>query len=154
MVNQAAALLVLDGGAWTAAFEPAQREALATFFLDLHGFGYGVVAQVFFGLWLLPLGAAHLAVRLHPQGGRLARGAGGRRLPGRRGHRGDGAGTGFVLSEFTFVGELLLMGWLLVKGVNGEAWRARRAHALAGGRLNGAPRPWRRTRRSLTMATR
>jgi hypothetical protein len=40
-------------------------------------------------------------------------------------------GTGFVLSEFTFVGELLLMGWLLAKGVNAEAWRARRGPALA-----------------------
>ena len=30
LVNQGAALVVLDGGAWTAAFEPAQREALAT----------------------------------------------------------------------------------------------------------------------------
>lgn len=131
MVNQAAALLVLDGGAWTAAFEPAQRQALATFFLELHGFGYGVVAAVFFGLWLLPLGALILRSGFIPKVvGWLVTLAGvgylvdvvlGAMAPG----------TGFVLSEYTFVGELLLMGWLLVKGVNGEAWRARRAHALA-----------------------
>jgi len=131
MVNQAAALLVLDGGAWTAAFEPAQRQALATFFLELHGFGYGVVAAVFFGLWLLPLGALILRSGFIPKVvGWLVTLAGvgylvdvvlGAMAPG----------TGFVLSEYTFVGELLLMGWLLVKGVNGEAWRARRAPAPA-----------------------
>lgn len=131
MVNQAAALLVLDGGAWTAAFEPAQRQALATLFLDLHGFGYGVVAQVFFGLWLLPLGA------LIWQSGFVPKAVGGLVTLAGIGYLVDvviaamAPGTGFVLSEFTFVGELLLMGWLLVKGVNGEAWRARRAHALA-----------------------
>ena len=131
MVNQAAALLVLDGGAWTAAFEPAQRQALATFFLELHGFGYGVVAAVFFGLWLLPLGALILRSGFIPKVvGWLVTLAGvgylvdvvlGAMAPG----------TGFVLSEYTFVGELLLMGWLLVKGVNAEAWRGRRAPALA-----------------------
>ena len=130
LVNQGAALLVLDGGAWTAAFEPAQREALATLFLDLHGFGYGVVAQVFFGLWLLPLGA--LIVR----SGFIPKLVGWLLVVAGVGYLVDvvvGAlwpGIGFVLSEFTFVGELLLMGWLLVKGVNADAWRARRARAL------------------------
>lgn len=129
MVNQAAALFVLDGGAWTAAFEPAQRQALATFFLDLHAFGYGVVAQVFFGLWLLPLGALIWRSGFMPKAvGALVAVAG-------VGYLVDvvvaamAPGTGFVLSEFTFVGELLLMGWLLAKGVDADAWRARRAHA-------------------------
>jgi hypothetical protein len=131
MVNQAAALLVLDGGAWTAAFEPAQRQALAAFFLDLHGFGYGVVAQVFFGLWLLPLGA------LIWRSGFIPKAVGGLVTVAGIGYLVDvviaamAPGTGFVLSEFTFVGELLLMGWLLAKGVNAEAWRARRGPALA-----------------------
>ena len=131
MVNQAAALLVLDGGAWTAAFEPAQRQALAAFFLDLHGFGYGVVAQVFFGLWLLPLGA------LIWRSGFMPKAVGGFVTLAGVGYLVDVViatmvpGTGIVLSEFTFVGELLLMGWLLAKGVNAEAWRARRGPALA-----------------------
>jgi len=131
MVNQAAALLVLDGGAWTAAFEPAQRQALAAFFLDLHGFGYGVVAQVFFGLWLLPLGA------LIWRSGFIPKAVGGLVTVAGIGYLVDvviaamAPGRGFVLSEFTFVGELLLMGWLLAKGVNAEAWRARRGPALA-----------------------
>lgn len=46
LLNHLAALmLATDGGS----------EALALFFLDLHGYGYNV-AQVYFGLWLLPLG--------------------------------------------------------------------------------------------------
>ncbi len=130
LVHQAAALIVLDGGLWTAAFEPAQREALATLFLDLHGFGYKVVAQVFFGLWLLPLGALIVRSGFIPKviGWFLA-------LAG-IGYLVDVLlaamvpNVGFVLSEYTFVGEVLLLGWLLVKGVDGDAWRARRAQAL------------------------
>lgn len=130
LVLQAGALMVLDGGAWTAAFEPAQREALATLFLDLHGFGYGVVAQVFFGLWLLPL--ASLIVR----SGFIPKAVGWLVALAGVGYLVDVVlaamrpDIGFVLSEYTFVGELLLMGWLLVKGVNANAWRARRAQAL------------------------
>jgi hypothetical protein len=30
-----------------------------------------------------------------------------------------------VVSEFTFIGELLLLLWLLVKGVNVEQWKKR-----------------------------
>ncbi len=130
LVNQAAALMVLDGGLWAAAFEPAQREVLASFFLGLHGFGYGVVAQVFFGLWLLPLAALIVRSGFIPKviGWFLALAGAGylvdvvlaAMLPD----------VGFVLSEYTFVGELLLMGWLLAKGVDADAWRARRAQAL------------------------
>ncbi|MDF1524049.1 MAG: DUF4386 domain-containing protein [Trueperaceae bacterium] len=130
LVKQGAALFVLDGGAWTAAFEPAQREALASLFLDLHGFGYGVVALVFFGLRLLPLGALIVRSGFVPEvAGWLVALAG-------VGYLVDvliatlAPNVGFVLSEFTFVGELLLMGWLLAKGVNVDAWRTRYAQAL------------------------
>lgn len=59
MLNHFAALMVTTEGPYTAALggEPG---ALALFFLDLHGHGYSV-AQIFFGLWLLPLG--YLAYR-------------------------------------------------------------------------------------------
>ena len=116
--------------AWTAAFEPAQREALASFFLDLHGFGYSVVAQVFFGLWLVPLG--QLVVR----SGFIPKLVGWLLVVAGVGYLVDVLiaalmpDVGFVFSEFTFVGELLLMGWLLAKGVNVDAWRARYARAL------------------------
>lgn len=125
MVNQAAAMLVLDGGAWTAAFEPAHREALATFFLELHRFGYSIVAQVFFGLWLVPLGALIWA------SGFIPRLVGALLMVAGAGYLVDVVlaamipNVPFVLSELTFVGELALMGWLLVRGVNGAAWTDR-----------------------------
>jgi hypothetical protein len=55
LLNQYAALLLLTEGAYLTAFEPAQLQALALFFLDAHGYGY-LVAGVFFGLHLLVLG--------------------------------------------------------------------------------------------------
>lgn len=125
MVNQAAALLVLDGGAWTAAFDPAQREALSGFFLELHHVGYSVVAQVFFGLWLVPLGLLIWA------SGFIPRIVGALLIVAGAGYLADVVlatmmpNAPFVLSEFTFVGELLLMGWLLVRGVNATAWNER-----------------------------
>jgi hypothetical protein len=50
----AAMLLFLGSGSLTA-FTASQQQALGMFFLDLHATGF-MIAQVFFGLWLLPLG--------------------------------------------------------------------------------------------------
>lgn len=131
LVNQAAALLVLDGGAWTAAFDPAQREALSMFFMELHHVGYSVVAQVFFGLWLVPLGVLIWA------SGFIPRLVGALLVLAGAGYLVDVVlaamipNVPFVLSEFTFVGELLLMGWLLVRGVNGADWTDRAARTRA-----------------------
>ncbi|MEZ0446281.1 DUF4386 domain-containing protein [Cellulomonas sp. ICMP 17802] len=50
MVNQAGALLAAQRGS----------DELAVLFLDLHGVGY-LIAQIFFGAWLVPLG--YLVVR-------------------------------------------------------------------------------------------
>jgi hypothetical protein len=55
MLNQVPALVVLSGAPYLEAFDLAQRQALALFFLGLHAEGI-VLAKVFFGLWLIPLG--------------------------------------------------------------------------------------------------
>ncbi len=55
MLNQFAALLLLSGANYLNVFSADQLQALALFFLDLHKYGYFIV-QIFFGLWLLPLG--------------------------------------------------------------------------------------------------
>lgn len=55
MLNQFAALLLLSGSAYLTVFSVDQLQALAMLFLDLHKYGY-FIAQIFFGLWLLPLG--------------------------------------------------------------------------------------------------
>ena len=55
MLNQFAALLLLNSAVYLTAFGTDQLHALVMFFLDLHYYGY-YIAQISFGLWLLPLG--------------------------------------------------------------------------------------------------
>lgn len=57
MLNQFAVLLLLNGDAYLDVFSTTQLQALALLFLNLHKYGY-FIAQIFFGLWLLPLGYA------------------------------------------------------------------------------------------------
>lgn len=121
MLNQFAALYLLGGGNHLAAFDAGQLQALALSFLDLHRAGY-LIAQVFFGLWLLPLG--YLIYR----SGFIPRLVGVLLMVACFGYLADVAtfflapGSGVSISEFTFVGELVLMLWLLVRGVNVERW--------------------------------
>lgn len=54
MLNHLGALLVATQPAYTASLNPGAADGLALL-LDLHRTGF-YVAQIFFGLWLLPLG--------------------------------------------------------------------------------------------------
>jgi hypothetical protein len=55
LLNQYVALQVATGGASTGALSSGGSDALAGLFADMHAGGY-LIAQIFFGLWLLPLG--------------------------------------------------------------------------------------------------
>ncbi len=55
LLNQIAALLLLGGGDALSVFLPGQVQALALFFLNLQEHGF-MIAQVFYGAWLFPLG--------------------------------------------------------------------------------------------------
>ena len=55
MVNQLGALLVATDPSYAAAFGVDGAEALVMLLLDLQHHGY-LIAQIFFGLWLFPLG--------------------------------------------------------------------------------------------------
>jgi Domain of unknown function (DUF4386) len=59
-VFQSAALLVATDGSYAAAFGAAGSNALVMLLLDMHHYGF-LIAQIFFGLWLVPLG--YLAYR-------------------------------------------------------------------------------------------
>jgi hypothetical protein len=54
-VNSMAALLLVRGADFLSVFDKPQRDALAMLFLNLHGRGL-VFCELFWGLWLLPLG--------------------------------------------------------------------------------------------------
>jgi hypothetical protein len=54
-LNAIAALILVRGADFLSIIEKPQREALAMLFLNLHGNGYDV-AEIFWGLWLVPLG--------------------------------------------------------------------------------------------------
>lgn len=55
MLNHFAVILLLEEGVLGQTFSPEQVNEWVTFFLRLHGNGYRI-AQLFFGIWLFPLG--------------------------------------------------------------------------------------------------
>lgn len=55
LLNQFAAILLLEGGNYLSVFQAGQVQAMALFFLNLHENGF-MIAQIFYGAWLFPLG--------------------------------------------------------------------------------------------------
>jgi hypothetical protein len=119
-VNSVAALTLVRGADFLSAFDKPQREALAMLFLNLHGRGL-VFSELFWGLWLLPLGYLVYKSRFLPRflGVWLVL---------------AGVGwvilclTGILLPEYAdklntylqpaILGEIAFMLWLVVKGAN------------------------------------
>jgi hypothetical protein len=121
-VNHLAVLRLLSGADYLEPFTSVQLHGQAMLFLDLWDSGI-LVAQVFWGLWLFPLG--YLVFRSGF-------------LPGLLGILVMIGGGGYLfdvvvtmlfptidvtVSQFTFVGELLFPLWLLFKGVNVGQWQ-------------------------------
>jgi hypothetical protein len=117
-VNAFAALALIRGADYLSIFDKPQRDALAMLFLHLHGRGF-VVAEIFWGLWLVPLARLVYQSRFLPRflGVWLAL-----------------AGVAWVIVSLTSVllpqyqdkvntylqpaifGEIVFMFWLLIKG--------------------------------------
>jgi hypothetical protein len=120
-LTQFAVLLVLNGADSLAVFTAGQLQALVPVFLDLHDYGIAI-AGIFWGLWLFPMG--YLVFK----SGYLPRLIGILLMIGCFGYLADSfaaflfPGFGVSISQFTFIGELLLPLWLLIKGVNVERW--------------------------------
>jgi hypothetical protein len=119
-VNQLAALRLLantNDGAFTA----SQLQEQAMLFFDMRQDGI-LVTQVFWGLWLLPLGG------LVFRSGFLPRLLGVLLVIAGAGYVID-SGTQLLspglpaISLFTFVGEILFPLWLLIRGVNVQRWQ-------------------------------
>ena len=66
MLNQYAALVVLNNGEYLSAFTTAQREALSLFFMTLHQYGY-LIATLSYGVWLLPMGYLLIKSKVFPK---------------------------------------------------------------------------------------
>jgi hypothetical protein len=122
-VNSIAALVLVRGADFLSVFDKPQREALAMLFLNLHAHGFDVV-EMFWGLWLFPLGMLVYRSRF---------------LPRFLGVWLIFAGvawvilslTGIVLPEYqhrvdrysqpAIIGEIAFMLWLLIKGARPPA---------------------------------
>ncbi len=123
-LNHFAVLQLLSGADYLAAFTTEQLQALVPLFLDFHLAGINI-AQVFWGLWLIPMGA------LVFKSGYLPRIIGVLLIIGGFGYLIDSVtffifpSFGVTFAEFTFLGEVLLPLWLLIKGVNVEVWEKR-----------------------------
>ncbi|MDH8678665.1 DUF4386 domain-containing protein [Fusibacter bizertensis] len=66
MLNQQAALLILDGSEYLSAFDLSQLEALSFFFMKLHSYGYQFAA-ISYGVWLFPMGYLIIKSNLMPK---------------------------------------------------------------------------------------
>lgn len=124
LLNQSVALLLLSGADYLTIFTADQLQAQVMLFLDLQEHGV-LIASIFWGLWLLPLG--YLVFK----SGYIPRILGVLLIIGGLGYLIDFVifflfpNFNATISQFTFLGELLLPLWLLIKGVTVERWEKR-----------------------------
>lgn len=121
MLNQFAALVILDGGDYLSVFNTEQLQSMSLLFLNLHNYGY-LIPGIFFGLWLLPIGLLII------QSGYMPKFVGVLLIVACIAHLITFFAS-FLLPEHidtvralaavpTIVPEFLLCGWLLIRGVN------------------------------------
>jgi hypothetical protein len=133
-VNSIAALVLVQGADFLSIFEKPQRDALAMLFLNLHHYGI-VIAEIFWGLWLFPLGLLVYRSRFLPRflGVWLVI-----------------AGFAWVILSLTgvlspqyqdkvntfsqpaMIGEIVFMFWLLIKGATPKALATRTSSGAVG----------------------
>src|SRR5437879_4834080 len=132
-LNSIAALALVRGADFLAILDKPQRNALAMLFLKLHGQGF-VVSELFWGLWLFPLGLLVYRSRFLPRFLGVWLGL---------------AGVAWVILSLTgillpqyqdkvntylqpaIVGEIAFMLWLLIKGAKPQALAAASSSAAA-----------------------
>jgi len=123
-LNHFVLLLLLSGADYLTVFTADQLQALVPLLLDLHEHGI-MIAHIFWGLWLLPMGY------LIFKSGYIPRILGVLLIIGGFGYLIDFVtfllfpDFDVTIAEFTFIGELLLPLWLLIKGVDVEQWEKR-----------------------------
>lgn len=121
-LNQYAPILLLSGAGHLSVFNPAQLQTLAMVFFDIYEHGI-MLAEIFWGLWLIPLGILVYKSRFVPKAlGVLL-------IIGCFGHLLSFLSTFLFpdyiailtpIAEMVMVGELPIFLWLLIKGVKDQ----------------------------------
>lgn len=115
-LNHVAILLIMKNPDAILQFSENQIQTMITFFLDLHHYGMQIIG-IFFGLWLLPMG--YLVIK----SGYIPKIIGYFLLITCAAYLIDFIDFflfpdfKIVFSEYTWLGEVLMVGWLLIKGV-------------------------------------
>lgn len=134
MLNQLAALMIATDPAYTAGWTAQASHSLVLLLMDVQQQGY-LIAQIFFGLFLAPLGYAVYRSGLLPKalGIVLAVGAGGYLADIAITYLSDGlqsqAGTDFGM--IGGLAEMVFLAWLLIAGVRSPAARIQTSVAVA-----------------------
>ena len=125
-LNNLAVLLLLSGADYLKVFTTEQLQALVYLFLRLHNQGFNI-AQIFWGLWLFPMGYLVFKSGFLPRilGILLMIACFGYVIQSFAAFLGNNLSIIF----FTGWGELFLLLWLLIKGVNVEQWNKRAAES-------------------------
>jgi hypothetical protein len=120
VLNSIAALSLARGGAFLSVFDQRQLDALALLFLRLHGQGV-VLAQIFWGLWLLPFGLLVIRSGFIPRvlgGWLIVNGLAYVALSALSLSASRYSARAFQFAFPLLLGELAIMLWLIVKGVD------------------------------------
>lgn len=118
-LNNIVVLLLLKSHEYATIFTPGQLHNLISIFLDLHKYGHQI-AGIFFGLWLLPMGYLVFKSTYIPKVIGIFL------IVTCLGYLIDFTtfflypNFGIIISEYTWLGEVLMVLWLLIKGVNVE----------------------------------
>ena len=125
-LTQLAVLQLLSGADYLKVYPTDQLQALAYLFLRLHSQGLNI-AQIFWGLWLFPMGYLVFKSGFLPRilGVLLMIGCFGYVIQSFAVFLGYNVSIIFITSW----GELLFLLWLLIKGVNAEQWEKRAAES-------------------------
>lgn len=122
-LNTIAALVLIRGADFLSLFDKPRRDALAMLFISLHGHGFGV-AEIFWGLWLFPLGLLVYRSRFLPRflgGWLLLAGLAWVSLSLTGMVAPQYEDRVYTLSQPAFFGEIAFMLWLVIKGAHPPA---------------------------------
>ena len=123
-LNHVAVLLLLNSPEIITIFTTSQLHTLMSIFLEVQEYGIQIVG-IFFGLWLLPMGY------LVYKSGYIPKIIGVFLMITCLGYLIDFVtfflfpNFGVIISEYAWLGEVMMVSWLLIKGINVEQWEKR-----------------------------